>query len=52
LERHRDTLDRCARELLRQETLDEAALRELTKDVRAAPGADGASGAAGVTLRA
>jgi cell division protease FtsH len=39
LERHREVLDRCARELLRRETLDEAALRELTKDLRAAPAA-------------
>jgi cell division protease FtsH len=37
LERHRDLLERCARELLVRETLDEAALRELIGDaVRAA----------------
>jgi len=39
LERHRHTLDHCARELLRRETLDEAALRDLTKDLRTAPAA-------------
>ena len=41
LERHRHTLDHCARELLRRETLDEAALRELTQDLRAVPAAVG-----------
>ena len=34
LARHRETLDRCARELLVRETLDEAALRALTADLR------------------
>jgi cell division protease FtsH len=34
LVRHRETLDRCARELLVRETLDEAALRALTADLR------------------
>ena len=41
LEHHRETLHRCARELLRRETLDEAALRELTQDLRAVPAAVG-----------
>ena len=36
LERHRDTLERCARELLVKETLDEAALIELAAPVRQA----------------
>jgi len=36
LARHRETLDRCARELLVRETLDEAALRALTADLRPA----------------
>ncbi len=34
LERNRDVLERCARELLARETLDEAALRALTRDLR------------------
>jgi len=34
LARHRETLDRCARELLVRETLDEAALRALTADLQ------------------
>jgi len=34
LARHRETLDRCARELLVRETLDEASLRALTQDLR------------------
>ena len=33
LQQHRAVLVRCARELLVRETLDEAALRELTPDV-------------------
>ena len=41
LEHHRETLHRCARDLLRRETLDEAALRELTQDLRAVPAAVG-----------
>ena len=45
LERHRETLDRCAHELLRRETLDEAALRELTKDLRVAVTTPGLPGA-------
>jgi len=36
LARHRETLDRCARELLVRETLDEAALRALTADLQPA----------------
>ncbi len=36
LQRHRDVLERCARELLAKETLDEAALRALTAGVRPA----------------
>jgi len=36
LARHRDLLDRCARELLARETLDEAALSALTVELRAA----------------
>jgi cell division protease FtsH len=39
LERHRPVLERCARELLRRETLDEAALAELTAGVRPPPAA-------------
>ncbi len=35
LERHRDVLERCARELLAHETLDEAALEALAGSVRA-----------------
>ncbi|MFN3828989.1 MAG: ATP-dependent zinc metalloprotease FtsH [Tepidimonas ignava] len=35
LQRHRDVLERGARELLARETLDEAALAELTAEVRA-----------------
>jgi cell division protease FtsH len=35
LERHRSVLERCARELLAKETLDEAALAALTAPVRA-----------------
>jgi len=34
LGRNRDLLERCARELLKLETLDEAAIRELTVDLR------------------
>jgi cell division protease FtsH len=34
LRRNRDVLDRCARELLARETLDEAAIRELTQGLR------------------
>ncbi|MFA5663314.1 ATP-dependent zinc metalloprotease FtsH [Castellaniella sp.] len=34
LARHRDTLERAARELLQKETLDEAALAELTQGIR------------------
>jgi cell division protease FtsH len=37
LARHRDVLDRGARQLLEQETLDETALAALTKGLRAAP---------------
>ncbi|HMM86127.1 MAG: ATP-dependent zinc metalloprotease FtsH [Gammaproteobacteria bacterium] len=37
LQRHRDLLERCARELLARETLDEAALRALTAEVRPPP---------------
>jgi cell division protease FtsH len=33
LERNRDVLQRCARELLERETLDEAAIRELTRNL-------------------
>ncbi|MCX7694054.1 MAG: cell division protein FtsH, partial [Tepidimonas taiwanensis] len=36
LQRHRDVLERCARELLQRETLDEAQLQALTAPVRAA----------------
>jgi cell division protease FtsH len=36
LARNRDVLQRCARELLVHETLDEAAIRELTRDLRPA----------------
>jgi cell division protease FtsH len=36
LREHRDLLERCARELLARETLDEAALRTLTAPLRAA----------------
>ena len=36
LQRHRDVLERCARELLQRETLDEAQLQALTEPVRAA----------------
>jgi cell division protease FtsH len=36
LQTHREVLERCARELLVKETLDEAALRELTGTVRGA----------------
>ncbi len=35
LQRHRAILDRCAGELLVHETLDEAAIRELTRDLQA-----------------
>lgn len=35
LEQHRDALERCARELLAKETLDEPALKALTADMRA-----------------
>jgi cell division protease FtsH len=35
LGRNRDVLERCARELLVRETLDEAAIRELTQGLRA-----------------
>jgi cell division protease FtsH len=34
LESNRPVLERCARELLRKETLDEAAIRELTRDLQ------------------
>jgi cell division protease FtsH len=34
LARHRALLDRCARELLARETLDEAALAALTQELR------------------
>jgi cell division protease FtsH len=36
LQKHRDVLERCARELLVKETLDEAALKEMTGTLRAA----------------
>jgi cell division protease FtsH len=36
LQGNRDVLERCARDLLARETLDEAAIRELTKDLRRA----------------
>ncbi len=36
LKRNRDVLERCARELLKRETLDESAIRELTQGLRAA----------------
>jgi cell division protease FtsH len=36
LSHNRDVLERCARELLARETLDEAAIRELTRDLKAA----------------
>ena len=39
LKRNRDVLERCARELLARETLDEAAIRELTRDLRPVEGA-------------
>ena len=39
LERHRALLERCARELLARETLDEPALRALTGELRAPAGA-------------
>jgi cell division protease FtsH len=35
---HRELLERCARELLAHETLDEAALRRLTTGLRAETG--------------
>lgn len=34
LDDNRDILERCAAELLARETLDENAIRELTRDVR------------------
>jgi len=34
LTRNRPVLERCAQELLKRETLDEAALRELTADLQ------------------
>jgi cell division protease FtsH len=36
LQKHREVLERCARELLVKETLDEAALKEMTGTLRAA----------------
>jgi cell division protease FtsH len=36
LQANRTVLERCARDLLTRETLDEAAIRELTKDLRRA----------------
>jgi cell division protease FtsH len=36
LQQHRELLERCARELLARETLDEAALRALTGELRSA----------------
>jgi cell division protease FtsH len=36
LSRNRDVLERCARELLARETLDENAIRELTRDLKSA----------------
>ena len=49
LERHRELLERGARELLKRETLDEAALRELTAGLRAdaAPAGTGSQAAGG-----
>ena len=48
LQQHRDTLERCARELLARETLDETALASLTQGVRpAAARAAGASALSG-----
>ncbi|MBI1396423.1 MAG: ATP-dependent zinc metalloprotease FtsH [Betaproteobacteria bacterium] len=44
LERHRAVLERCARELLRRETLDEAALKDLTGELRPGGGPTGAEG--------
>jgi cell division protease FtsH len=37
LETNRDVLERCARELLARETLDENSIRELTRDLRRPP---------------
>jgi cell division protease FtsH len=37
LETNRPVLERCAQELLRKETLDEAAIRELTRDLAPPP---------------
>jgi cell division protease FtsH len=37
LERNRAVLERCAQELLKRETLDEATIRELTRDLVAPP---------------
>ena len=37
LERNRPLLERCAQELLKKETLDEAAIRELTRDLARPP---------------
>jgi len=34
LKDNRDVLERCAKSLLQKETLDEQALKELTKDLR------------------
>jgi cell division protease FtsH len=44
LARNRDVLERCARELLARETLDEAAIRELTQELRPIAKASGSSG--------
>ncbi len=40
LARNRGVLERCARELLARETLDEEAIRELTRDLQPAPAPD------------
>jgi len=34
LQRNRDVLERCARQLLARETLDESAIRELTRELK------------------
>ncbi len=50
LERNRDILERCARDLLKKETLDEEELKTRTADLRfGAPAAAGATPAAGGT---
>jgi ATP-dependent Zn protease len=41
LEGNRPVLERCSRELLAKETLDEAAIRELTRDIQLPPPGQG-----------